>query len=625
MARRKATRTLRALGLVAACLVFTRAGAGEPPPSLEARLGSAPVEEARGLLLEIAQRGDGGTPEQLLPAMLRCRVRLGDGADAELRMGLLALGEGAETGLRSILVAGPQELRKAALWSMSCLCPRGPETERITLALLEDADPEVRFAAARALSWTRRAPGGPAAAALARHLGDAYGVGSEALRSLVQGDEGDADGVGALRAALASNDRLLPSTAVRAARMIGLRTDALRPALLRIATNRSEAGITRLWALESLRVQGRPGGDALAACRDLLAERALDLLRIEAVKLAGEQASGAGDEEAWRCVELALSDDVWAVCRAGAHAARHLGPGAEARLLALLATGTPWQRQASLLALESLGRGTPEARRAVSRLLEESRDDDLRMYAIPCLAALGAPPDAIEPAIRSVLAGGYLPARYALVTWLATRGAELHTLGDVLRRIALDREDPVGRDAIRALAAVTKGHAELEATLRTLLASDDEMTRCLAAVALVGTRPSSPPEEAVAVIRRGLHSPDADFIALEGVRRLAGGARWAAPRLRELLLAATSDWGVQQRCAEALAALGAWDPTIEETLLSIAVGDRPLEARVRAIRELGRAPRLTRRSLKELRWLAVGDPEEEVRAPAQAAWSAKAR
>ena len=56
MARRKATRTLRALGLVAACLVFTRAGAGEPPPSLEARLGSAPLKEARGLLLEIAQR-----------------------------------------------------------------------------------------------------------------------------------------------------------------------------------------------------------------------------------------------------------------------------------------------------------------------------------------------------------------------------------------------------------------------------------------------------------------------------------------------------------------------------------------------------------------------------------------
>jgi hypothetical protein len=189
----------------------------------------------------------------------------------------------------------------------------------------------------------------------------------------------------------------------------------------------------------------------------------------------------------------------------------------------------------------------------VSRLLEESRDDDLRMYAIPCLAALGAAPDAIEPAIRSVLAGGYLPARYALVTWLATRGAELHTLGDVLRRIALDREDPVGRDAIRALAAVTKGRAELETTLRALLASDDEMTRCLAAVELVGTRPSSPPEEAVAVIRRGLHSRDADFIALEGVRRLAGGRGWAAPRLRGSCSPRPATGACSSCCAEALA------------------------------------------------------------------------
>lgn len=625
MSCRRAPKASRVLGLIAACLLSTYAGAAEPAPSLEARLKSAPLEEARALLIEIAEKGDEGKPERLLREMLRCRVRFEHQTDKELRMGLLALGEGAEAELRSILVAGEQELRKAALWSVACLCPRGPETEQLVLGLLEDPDTGTRDAAARALSWTRRAPGGPASAALVRHLKDVYGVSSEALRSLVRGDEGDSDAVDAMRQALASSDRLLPSAAVHAARMVGLRTDALRPDLLRIASNTSEAGIARLWALESLRVQRKHNRDALQVCQDLLAERALHLLRIEAIKLAAEQSAGVADEVTWRCLELALSDEVFDVCRAGARAARHFGPGAESHLLALLARGTPWQKQASLLALEALGRGTVEARQALSRLLRESRDDGIRMYAVPCLAALGAPVDELAPAIRSVLAGGYLPARYALVTWLATRGAEFQALGDVLRPIALDREDLVGGEAIRAFAAVARGRPELDTMLRAQLASPKALTRCLAAVELAGMGSVRAPDEAVAVIRESLASDETAYLAIEGAKRLGKGARWAAPRLRRLMLDRGSDWGIQQDCAEALAALGVWDPTLEETLLSVAVDDHPLDARLRAVRDLGEAPRLTRRSIRQLRWLAVGDPEDEMRSAAQAAWTAKSR
>jgi hypothetical protein len=607
--------------LVFSSVVLSASGHGgegaDGSAQLSSRLRAATAEEARALLIKVGEGARDPTDALLAREVIGCRARFGDRINRELRMSLLAIAEGVERELPEFLTAGGRALREAALWSIEYLCPRQGRVEDSLLVLLEDPDASVRFLAARALPWVRWSPGGRASAALARHVKDGGSVGSAALAAVVRGEEGEGVALDALREALNSRDPSVFSTGVVATRMVALKTDVLRETLIRIAADRSAAGIVRLSALESLRVQGVRTRDAIGMCKRLLTERDLSSLRAEAIMLAGEQSVGALAGDARLCLEMALDDDDSDVRRAAARAAQRMGAGTVEPLLALVASGPERKRQAGLLALANLGRLAVSGREAVSRVMRESSVGYTRFLAIQSLAAMGVAGSELLPSIQDLLSKDDLPSRFALVQWLKTRGGELQALTGALLRIVADEEDPLFIEAIPALVAIGRGQPEIQTALRTLMRASDERARCLAATELA-TSGSRAPEDAVAILRAGLDRDSVGFLAIDGVKRLGAAGRWAAPKLRDLLLR-SNDAGVRLGCAEALAAQGDWDACIEETLIALAMDPGSAERRIPAIQVLGCAPRISTHSRLRLYWCSIGEPDVVLRDAARAA------
>lgn len=592
---------------------------GGDAPDFAARMRTDDDVEVAHVLAAVARRRLHGAPGPACTAILERRARRGAALERELGCALRALGDGAEPALRAALSSPDPAMRSAALWASEHVAPTEPQTERAILARLDDPDGDVRGRAVEALAWTRRDPGGPAVTALrqlTRSSDDA--VASDALLVLARRGDGPDAAAEALAEGLASSGRLLRPTALQAARFVGTTTRRLRPALLRSAADPDAPGFARLWALESLRVGASPSRDEARACLTLLAERGLASLRAEAVSLACEQAGSAVESDVAESLTRALDDDAFEVRDAARRAASALGSPVTPILVTVLERGSERAKREALLALGAIGPSAVAARATIERTVRDG-PPALRGHAWAALVASGIAPESLVPALRTVLSDRDLPARFATMRWLLSRGPELAALADDLRRIALDRDDLVSGEAIGAFAAVGRGRPDLVPTLRTLQTASDPVVRAMAALALVEVEPAPLPEATTASVRDGLASRSAEFVAVQAVRRLGAHAAWARPDLETILDRARGDEGTRLAAAEALAIQGAWDPSVEEALLDATRASRSLDERRRALDALRRAPQLTRRASYAILELEHGAPEPSVRAAARAA------
>lgn len=604
-------------------------GGGRPvaakdlPASTLDRLQTANREELRPLLTDVARGRSSSPPAELCRALIEVRARVGSGESEGIGAALMAVEAGGAAAWRRALTDSSAELRSAALWATEFLCPRGADAESDVMNFLSDPDDRVRNAAMRALRWTDRSPASMGAATAVLTVCQAGGLGVESVWALVAGDEPVEIVIDGLRKALACQDRAIVSAAVQASACVGLKSDALRSTLMRVAANAGEAGIVRLNAIQALRVQRRGTRDATDLVSGVLHGRQLEVLRTAAISLALEQVQGAPSREELAVLATALTDESWDVNVAAADRSGRLGGSALPVLEQCLSSKSANTRCAALLAAERIGHHSLAIRPMVLQLLHEDPSEEVRVAAVRVLAELGVDLVHVCREAERLLRAGELPSRFGLLTWMGTQGAALKPLAGALATIANDPGDELSILATRALASVAGDTRLARDVLGGVSASSDTVRRCeaIAELTRLGVRPGT---LSLSALCEGVGDDSAILPALRGLAAAGAEARGCLDRV-ETRVYADLDASVARLGARYLLRQAVWNAVIECRLVSDASGRASPDRRLESMELLRQAPSLSRRSMRMLTWMAREDPDPIIRAGADATLSVHAR
>lgn len=392
---------------------------------------------------------------------------------------------------------GEARVRLEALTALSALGQRGDRRliETLRQRLLEDADGDVRAAAAAALG--RLSPSAASALpTLLAALGDRdYATQRAAALAIGALRPSLPDGVSRLTERLSD-----PTPGARGAVALALgalgpqAAPSVTPELLKLL--RDEVADVRAGAAEALGLLGPQVDDA---ARRALLQRLNDAdteTRAAATLALGRVGAGDGPEQLEHLAEALLAraqDRRYLVRSAAVEALAALGPvavrAALPRLLEMLRDTHPSVRQATLAALATLdAAGQADALPALRRSLDAT-DADERAAAARALAGLGSALDtsdreslirllgAADEAVRAAAA----QAIGALSATLFARSAPPAALGALLA-------DPDWRPRAAATEALGRFGARAGESMRTALwaalADSDETTRQAAALAL---------------------------------------------------------------------------------------------------------------------------------------------
>lgn len=390
----------------------------------------------------------------------------------------------------------------------------------------------------------------------------------------------------ALAADLTSPD---PRVRARAARLLGARGPAARPAVPSLAAHLDDTSavvrVAAVWALG--RIGPRPGVDLRALVSRLEDEdpavRAgaawaigrLDTRAARAQTALVARLCDSDPEVRRRAVAalrrvrpdparslapvLAILDDARSPGRAeAARVVGFMGAAAGAAvptLVSALDSGDRRLRREAITALGSIGPGAAAAVPALVRALD---DPDLRWRVPDALGAIGPPARPAVPALRAALADANATVRWRAALALGEMGDTASAAGPDLARLVSDAQENVRLGAVIALARVGADVALQRDTFVRALRDPDAEVRTKAANGLRHLGRAAAP--AVPALVTALTDPDAwvRVSAADALGHAGGGSVEAREALRRALH--DEEAMVRERAAVALQALSPGPP-----------------------------------------------------------------
>lgn len=599
------------LAVPAAVLFLLAATAGGGPAPLGAKkkgaTPAAPEAEARRASVRSIRARLSLDPKGAVE-FDRLERALRDGAPSVRGEAVLALGKTGSRGLPRVIGAlrdRDPDVRRKAIRVLRWAGPGGHGVIAAVAEAVADGAPPVRRDALQALLDFGDAAA-PATASLRNALGDpdeiSRGLAVEVLRRIGAG------AVPVLREALSAGDRGVRGRCARILGELGDRSEAVVPELEALAADRREDPWVRHEAnraVEAIRLRSsgrRPSAEDVPHFLESLKIPALTEEEKAAV-LGVFRSLGkpmASDEQ--RNALRAMPDEVLlARYEAGmrkdrrekvATAIARAGPGAEARLFAVLASGEAEARACALVALSKLGSTGPDMLAALDRALGDP-EPAVRSAGAKALGDMGEKAADRVPALAAMLDDPDPGIRREAISALGrVDPAGMGSIPAVVRALG-DRDDEVRSEAFARLTGMT--WRSDGATPRILAAlprdetgaPDPSTSPALleklgpAAVPLLARRFETAPGpstaaalglfgpwagEAVPALEKGLGSDNSDVRreCVVALGRIGPGAKAAVPALAAVL--GDRDHSVRHRVPPALARIGLESPDVLRAL-----------------------------------------------------------